>query len=463
MSFRLRLTLLYSGLIATALILFSVAMWGIFRWTFFQSTDQILTKVAADVSFFYREMGRLPAPNSMADRSTFVLLRTEDRILRQSDNFTGVFPLPSAARYGQPVWTFETDRNGERYRLYTLPIVDAGQVLFYVQVAHSLELLEMAGDRIALPVVGGAILFMGLGALGAWAIARRAVAPMVRVAEAARAIGASTDLSLRVPHPGTDDEVNTLVSTFNDMLDQLEGLYGRLAASVDAQRRFAADASHELRTPLTIIRGNIEYLQKAGELDPEALADMATEAERMSRLVEELLTLARSDSAQPPELKPVPLGPLVAEACRKAQALPHEVEFKVEIPEALNRVVVMGHGEWLVRAMLILIDNAFKYTPAGSVTVRSGRQGDGVVIQVADTGIGIGKEDLPHIFDRFYRADRARVRGGTGLGLAIARWVAGLHGGTVTATSEAGKGSTFSIWLPVHRGTPPAGASASNS
>ena len=161
--------------------------------------------------------------------------------------------------------------------------------------------------------------------------------------------------------------------------------------------------------------------------------------------------MARADAGQAPDVQPIPLGPLVTEVCRKAQALPHEAEFRHELPEALSRILVLGNSEWLSRALLILIDNAFKYTPSGAVTVRAGRQGDGVVIQVQDTGIGIAREDVPHIFERFYRADRARGRGGAGLGLAIARWVAGVHGGRLTADSELGQGSTFNLWLPLYR------------
>jgi len=254
-----------------------------------------------------------------------------------------------------------------------------------------------------------------------------------------------------VPSPRTGDEVEELVDTFNNMLDRLEVLYGRLAAAVSAQQRFVADASHELRTPLTIIRGNIDYIQKAGHLDAEALSDMAVEAERMTRLIEELLTAARADASQPPELSPISLGPILSEACRMATGLPHDAEFHTDLPEALDRVVVLGNPDWLVRLLLILIDNAFKYTPTGMVTVQSGRQGDGVVVQVIDTGVGISPESLPHIFDRFYRADVARTRGGTGLGLAIARWIATVHGGSISVESEPGKGSRFSLWLPVHR------------
>jgi len=450
-SFRLRLTLLYSALLAAALVLFSSLLYGVLQWAFEQSVDRTLQEVAGRVARYYQTFGALPRLDGLGDRSTFILVRVDNTPVAQSSNFEGLFPLPEAARHGRAVFTTEFDAEGEPYRLYTLP-VRFGPTYLYVQAAYTLRLLSTAKSLMMQPIVVGAILFVALGAVAVWLVAWKAIGPIEKVAKAARAIGESADLSLRVPYQGPEDEIGVLVRTFNDMLDQLEGLYARLAASVDAQKRFVADASHELRTPLTIIRGNIDYLRRAGTLDPEALADMASEAERMSRLVEELLTMARADASQTVELEPIALGPLVRDACRRAQAMPHQVEFRMEIPEALDHVVVMGHEEWLCRALMILIDNAFKYTAEGSVTVRAGRQGDGVVIQVVDTGQGIAPEDLPHIFDRFFRADRARSRGGAGLGLAIAKWVVGVHGGRISVESELGKGSTFSVWLPVVKG-----------
>lgn len=450
MSFRLRLTILYTGLLGAALLCFSLLLVGVLQWSFIQGVDSELEQVANRVASQFQLTGRLPRLDSLSDRSTFVLVRAVDGVIAQSNNFDGLFPLPARAREGEIVFSSETDAQGVHYRLVTVPVrSDAG--VFYVQVAHALKLLELAQFRMRLPLVMGTLLFLVLAAVGAWWVAGRAVAPIERVARAAEAIGSSADLSMRVREEAADDEVGLLVRTFNGMLEQLQAVYARLAAAVDAQRRFVADASHELRTPLTIIRGNVDYMRKAKMLDDEALADVASEAERMSRLVEELLTTARADAGQAPVLEPIVLGPLVSEACRKAHALPREAEFRYELPEALDRITVMGNAEWLMRAFLILIDNAFKYTPSGLVTVRAGRQGDGVVIQVTDTGIGIPQEDLPFIFERFYRADRARGRGGAGLGLAIARWVAGTHGGKLTVDSHVGQGSTFSFWLPVHR------------
>lgn len=451
MSFRLRLALIYTALLATALLIFSGLLYSVLRWTYIQSVDDSLERVGGRVAFDYRFRGVLPSLNSLADRSTFVQVRGSDFIYAQSGNLSGLFPLPPQAELGEPVFTYEVNAQGERYRLYTLPIVENGTLRFYVQSAYTIRLLTDATDRMLWPLVLGTLIFVGLGALGSFWAARRAIAPIMQVARAARTIGDSAELTLRVPSPKTGDEVEELVDTFNNMLDRLEALYGKLAAAVSAQQRFVADASHELRTPLTIIRGNIDYIQKTGHLDTEALSDMATEAERMTRLIEELLTAARADASQVPELSPISLGPILSEACRAAMGLPREVEFRTELPAALDRVVVFGNAEWLTRLLLILIDNAFKYTPTGRVTVQSGRQGDGVVVQVIDTGIGIAPESLPHIFDRFYRADVARTRGGTGLGLAIARWISTVHGGSISVQSELGKGSRFSLWLPLHR------------
>ncbi len=456
---RLRLTLLYTGLLTGALIIFSVLLMGIFRWTYLQTVDSEVTKVGLEVATYFVRTNSIPVLSRLSDRSTFLLVRTDAEIVTASSNFTGSFPLPKAAKEGKTTLTTESAMHGEPYRLYTVPIDLPGGKL-YVQVAKEFALLELASTRARVPLYFGIVLFMGGTGVAAWWLAGRAIAPIQQVAQAAEAISESADLSLRVPYRGPQDEVGLLVQQFNDMLEQLQGMYGRLAATLDAQKRFVGDASHELRTPLTIIRGNIEYMQKAGTLDPEALDDVKVEAERMSRLVEELLTMARADAGQEIQLEPLALGPLVREVCRKAEALPHEVAFRTDLPEALDRVVVLAQAEWLRRALLILIDNAFKYTPAGTVTVRAGRQGDGIVLQVIDTGIGIPEEDLPHIFERFYRADRARSRGGTGLGLAIANWVAGIHNGALTVESQVGKGSTFSLWLPVQRAIPPGTANS---
>jgi signal transduction histidine kinase len=226
-------------------------------------------------------------------------------------------------------------------------------------------------------------------------------------------------------------------------------MLARLQAAFQAQRRFVADASHELRTPLTSIRGNLGLLQRQppiAEADQIAvLADLVSESERLSRLVADLLTLARSDTGRPPRQEPVPLGPLVADVIRRIAAshpdrLIHE--------DADVHAVALGDPDAITQVLFILLDNALKFTPPdGTVSVTTGVR-DGVVIAVHDTGPGIAADALPQVFERFYQGDVARAGSGTGLGLPIAKaLVEGLRG-TIEVESRVGAGSTFTVTLP---------------
>jgi len=276
-----------------------------------------------------------------------------------------------------------------------------------------------------------------------WFLARASLRPIDRVSQAARAIGQSGRLDRRLDPPPHQDEVGRLVGTFNEMLDRLE-------ASFNAQRRFVADASHELRTPLTTIRGNAQLLRRARDLPPEeveeALADIASEAQRMSRLVTELLRLARADAGQDLERAPVRLDEILRDVHRHSQL--HKPETPVRLLPA-PAAQVLGSRDALQELFLILVDNALKYTPAGDVTLSLERQDGEYAVRVRDTGVGIAPEDLPHIFERFYRATRVRQQDGTGLGLAIAQWIAEQHGGRIVVDSVVGQGTTFTVWLPV--------------
>jgi signal transduction histidine kinase len=255
------------------------------------------------------------------------------------------------------------------------------------------------------------------------------------------------------------DEVERLATTFNEMLAELQEAYQEQEQTLASQRRFVADASHELRTPLSTIRTNIELLQRAGdELDPadhdEALVDSLAEIERLSRLVGDLLTLARVDSGLRLERRDeIAVDRLVRDMYRQARllALPHE---HTVVAEPVEEAVVLGEADYLKELLLILVDNAVSYTPdGGHIRLSVQASGDEVRIAVADNGVGIDAADVPHLFERFYRADTARVRAagsnrGTGLGLSIAHWIADEHGGRIEVESSPGRGSTFTIVLP---------------
>lgn len=269
--------------------------------------------------------------------------------------------------------------------------------------------------------------------------------PLEDMADVARQITNADDLSRRVPYTERTDEVGVLARAFNQLLERLENLFL-------TQQRLLADVSHELRTPLTAIRGNVDLMRRMGEVDEESLQIIQEEAERMSRLVGDLLLLARADAGGLPlERSKVELDAIFFEVYRQVSLMDKNVDVKVV---DIDQVMVIGDVDRLKQLIWNLVGNAIKYTPTGGKVNLSLSKADGwAKIVVEDNGIGIPPEDLPYIFDRFYRVDKARNRGhgGSGLGLSIARWVAQAHGGRIDVESEVGVGTTFTVVLPVLR------------
>jgi signal transduction histidine kinase len=293
------------------------------------------------------------------------------------------------------------------------------------------------------------VLFVASLGVG-WVVAGRVLRPIGRITSVARDIQA-TDLSRRIELPGPDDELKQLGDTFDAML-------ARLDAAFAAQRQFVADASHELRNPLAIIRTNVDVALADPRADPEDLRHtmvvVKRASDRMARLVDDLLALARR---QEPTLEhePVDLGAAVAEASDDF-VVPAAARNIVLDRAIAPGVVVTGDRDALKRAVANLLENAVRLAPPGSrIRLATGSEDDQAWIAVADEGPGIAPEDQPHVFDRFWRADKARSRadGGTGLGLAIVRQIAESHGGQVRLQSKVGVGSSFVIWLPVAAGS----------
>jgi signal transduction histidine kinase len=277
------------------------------------------------------------------------------------------------------------------------------------------------------------------------------MAPVNAIVRQAQGIG-EHDLSQRLPVERPRDELGRLASTFNALLARLDVAFRQREESLLQQRRFVADASHELRTPLTSIEGYARMLSKWGADDPEVIRESATaierEAVRMRRLVEGLLNLAHGDVDLTLELASHDLRAVVNDAVAAARIVANgKVGVFSVVPERAVTAVV--DRERVYQVLGILLDNAVKYTPeGGSVRVSARARGDRVELVVADTGIGIDTRHLPHIFDRFYRADAARGEGGSGLGLAIAKQVVDVHGGDIAVSSTPGDGTTFTITLP---------------
>jgi heavy metal sensor kinase len=334
---------------------------------------------------------------------------------------------------------------GAHVRVLTWPLIiqDSSELVGYLQIASApLGTLDQALRELVVMLVPLILVAIVLSALVGVMLARRALKPIDTVIETALHISRADDLERRIVYDGPPDEIGRLVGAFNEMLERLDKLFR-------AQQRFLADVSHELRTPLTTIRGNVDLIRRFGS-DPDSLDAIQSEAERMARMVGDLLLLAKAEAGGLPlAYEPVELDTLLLEVFRQARVLGGGLDMKIGEED---QVTVLGDADKLKQLLLNLADNAIKYTPkGGQVTFGLAQESGWARLTVSDTGVGIAPEELPHIFERFYRVDKARSRaaGGAGLGLSIAHWIAQAHGGKITVTSEAGRGTTFNVWLPV--------------
>ncbi len=502
-SLRLRLLLWYGTLLAVALIFFAVLVWEMTTDALNQGIDNSVRAEAgaAAVTLSHELVSTPPywpptlslqAINTYQESGTVVeVLDAQGKMRYDSDqNPATTIPFsPSVARAtraGQAQW-YTATVNGGQVRVEAVPVhapealSSGGMTPATVPVIGTLLVARSFSDvNATLNVLRALLLLIGTftlaGALlGGWAIAGRVLHPLTEMAKTARSIAAATahgtrigNLSQRVRRPGGRDEMVQVVDTFNEMLADLEN-------ATRAQRRFVADASHELRAPLTTIQGNLAFLQRHGdELPPEERQSMLSDAHgetlRLAQLVEELLLLARADASVETPLVPstqetssqekrspsqlVELDHTVLQLVRQFRGRLSADEAKLEVGR-IEPVRVQGDEESIRRVLLILLDNALKYTAvnekgeAGRVIVSLERTEKEALVRVRDTGIGIDPDDLPHIFERFYRADRARSCQGTGLGLSIAQTLVEQLHGRITTQSTPGQGSTFSVWLPL--------------
>jgi two-component system OmpR family sensor kinase len=385
---------------------------------------------------------------NLRDRAVPVNRENVDRALRGESSFTTV----TVDRI--PVRVF--------YTPLELPRLD-GQLAGVIQITRTLRDVEVTLTRLRLVMIGIGSASVIVATIAGYLLARAALSPIGRLTRDARSIGEARDFGRRVAVPRTvrasRDEVTRLAVTFNQMLGQLQAAYEEQEHTLASQRRFVADASHELRTPLATIRTNLELLQRAGDDLPavdrdEAMADAIAEIERLSRLVGDLLTLARVDSGLRLECtEEIAVERLVRDVYRQARLMALSREHTV-VADPIEPATVLGNSDYLKELLLVLVDNAIQYTPdGGEIRLSVAREDDEAVIRVVDNGVGIAEEDLPHLFERFYRADHSRHRDagtarGTGLGLSIAQWISDEHHGRIEVQSQPGKGTTFTLRLP---------------
>jgi heavy metal sensor kinase len=346
---------------------------------------------------------------------------------------------------------------GEEWRVLTAPAIDRGMVVGVIQVARSERDLEAALRQLVLLMALAIPLTLLVAVAGGLFLAGRALDPIARITRAAARIGAE-DLSRRLAFRG-DDELGRLAATFDGMLDRLERAFQR-------QRQFTADASHELRTPLALMTSQVEVA--LGRPRPAAeyrrvLASVHEDARRMTQLVAQLLTLARADAGEEITVRePLDLAELIVDLVAALEPLAEARGVSLRTGPIVSAVVA-GDQTRLTQLLVNLVDNAVKYTASGGeVVVALASEFGAAVVRVDDTGVGIAPEHLPHIFERFYRTDKARGRedGSTGLGLAISQWIVHAHGGDIAVTSEPGRGTTVTVRLPLVAGEAATGRAA---
>jgi signal transduction histidine kinase len=337
-----------------------------------------------------------------------------------------------------------------RLRVLSVPLSLGNRVVGTLQVGVNLAFVESTQKALLTVLIVGTLTSMILAGIALWVATYRALASLDRATDAALQITRADDLSQRIPYDApAGDEIGDLVRAFNQTLGRLENLF-------HTQRRFVADVGHELRTPLTVIKGNATLLRKMGCSDEEALGSIESEVDRLTRMIGDLLLLASVESGKLPLAHHlVELDTLLLEVMQQTRVLALD-RIKMRLGN-IDQILVCGDRDRLKQVLLNLIDNAIKYTPpGGEVVVGLEKIDQRCQITIIDTGPGIPPEDLPHIFDRFYRAEKSRTRShdgkGFGLGLSIAYWIVKHHDGIIEVESTMGQGTTFYVWLPLAGG-----------
>lgn len=459
MSIQNRLLFVYTSIFMVAFVLFAAIVYLLPRSRINAEVDtdlHTLTNELRSAQVFTERDGtvRFEIGKDLNDLETaasfFLLVDLKGNIGLRSQNM-GTLPQEFGVLDENGMQGVETInyvvRGDSTMRVLTTPLYDSeGQeIVAYLQVGRLVDNIESFNRFLVIALFVG---FAGASAslFLAVLLTPSSFKPLEDMAAVTRQITNADDLSRRVPNTERTDEIGVLARSFNQLLERLERLF-------QTQQRLLADVSHELRTPLTAIRGNVDLMRRMGDADPESLEIIQEEIERMTRLVGDLLLLARADAGGLPlEKEKVELDNLLFEVYRQVRLLESSVTVKVT---EVDQVCMMGDVDRLKQLLLNLISNAIKYTPdGGTVDVSLSKKNGWAYLKIADTGMGIPAEDLPYIFDRFYRVDKARARGqsgkgGAGLGLAIAKWIAQAHGGNIDVISKVGEGTTFTIILPI--------------
>jgi heavy metal sensor kinase len=453
---RLRLTASYSVVLAVVLSVFGLSAYFAMRGSIHETVDEALRDRLKGV----RGLIERTSPFGTDDLQRELRQHSElagDALLQVSDQQgKWLYRSPSLSRYEIP-GPVGGATGPSTFMSKNIPLrvlnaeVRAGSQTYLVQVGAPLDDFYDSLHRFGIMLLVSIPALLLCAAAGGYWMSRRALTPVDEITQTARSISVQ-NLSSRLVVPQTRDELQRLSETLNSMLGRLEGAFKKIT-------QFTADASHELRTPVAVMRTRAELAlrkPRTAEEYREVVAQVHSELEKTSDLVEKLMHLARADyGSETLQRSMANLGDIVRDACSQGRPLSEakQISFREQIPDVPVWVEADAHA--LRRLFLILIDNAVKYTRSGGQIDVIVDQHDGSAVGVVrDTGIGIAAEDLPNIFERFYRADKARSResGGVGLGLSIGRWIAEAHAGTIEVQSSLGHGSVFQVRLPLANG-----------
>jgi two-component system OmpR family sensor kinase len=461
-SLRVKLTVYYLAILAAILLLFGIAIYTYLSHGLLAFIDNSLDRQAILIE---RRLGAGSADTQPEDHKPSTeelplsphvtqLINSRGQVTDEmivSPSYRLPVDPSSLERLPWNQTVFETQKlpNGESIRVATRRARDGEGDPYFIRIGASLEPLRPVRARLILVLLVAIPAALLLGSYGGLLLANQALRPVDRITRAAEQIGAG-DLSERVPTPQKMDEIGRLATTFNRMI-------ARLQAAFERQRQFTSDASHELRTPLAVMRGDMEIALRRERAPAEyqrVLTSSLEEIIRLSRLIEDLLTLARADSGRT-QLRCEPMS--LDKLCRQMVdyimplALQREQKLIYDAPE--SDVYISADMQRLKQLLLNLLDNAIKYTDVGgSVSLGLKVEDHEAVMTVSDSGRGIPPEDLPHIFERFFRRSRTtsdRSASGFGLGLSIVKWIVDSHGGQISAASEVGKGTTFTVRFPL--------------
>ncbi|MBT4512305.1 MAG: HAMP domain-containing protein [Chloroflexi bacterium] len=461
MPIRWRLTLWFSLIVCAILVLSGIFIHTLLKNDLRSEVDDDLKIYSAkvhgtlhheevpdplDYDVIHSNLAELPINEFALPGIYFQVIDQNGNVVTKSDNLgKQELPLDTAlierGFAGQVDIATVSAGEGADLRMMVSPLFIQDETLL-LEVAQSLQHINDTMGQLQWILVISVIVALGVALVSGAVLARRALAPVERITATAETIEKSSDLGRRVGYTGPKDEIGHLAATFDHMIDHIDRVF-------KSQKDFVADASHDLRSPLTVFQGNLDLLKRNlnAEDRQESLDAMGREIEKMSAIVNDLLLLAEIESGPVNQDQAVNLKEILLEGLRQAQ---RSAGKNSVIEGTIEEISIKGNPHRISQLLANLIDNAIRYTPEeGTITLSLLRDGDWARLEIMDNGIGIPPEHLPHLFDRFYRVDRARSRAGsgTGLGLAIVKGIAEQHGGKVTLISEPGKGSTFTVWL----------------